>query len=145
MKKTIPSFNSFSPFSLSNPFFAQTITIAIVIAIHCNDRQQCMQPALSSPLPPPLSIIILIVTIKIIISIRHAAAANTPLLPPPPPHCHCISKCTAATAKIALLPSCHLRRQASRRHQAAAAAISANAWQPPRYHCLQNKKSNTID
>ncbi len=38
MKKTNPSFNSFSPFSLSNPFFAQTITIAIVIAIHCNDR-----------------------------------------------------------------------------------------------------------
>jgi hypothetical protein len=52
MKKTNPSFNSFSPFSLSNPFFAQTITIVIVIAIHCNDRQQCMQPALSPPLPP---------------------------------------------------------------------------------------------
>jgi hypothetical protein len=52
MKKTNPSFNSFSPFSLSNPYFAQTITIAIVIAIHRNDRQQCMQPALSPPLPP---------------------------------------------------------------------------------------------
>jgi hypothetical protein len=54
MKKTNPSFNSFSPFSLSNPFFAQTITIAIVIAVHCNDRQQRMQPALSPPLPPSL-------------------------------------------------------------------------------------------
>ncbi len=37
MKKTNPSFNSFSPFSLSNPYFAQTITIAIVIAVHRND------------------------------------------------------------------------------------------------------------
>jgi hypothetical protein len=49
-KKT--SFNSLSPFSLFNPFFAQTITIAIVITVHCNDHQQCMQPALSPPLPP---------------------------------------------------------------------------------------------
>jgi hypothetical protein len=52
MKKTNPSFNSFSPFSLSNPYFAQTITIAIIIAVHRNDRQQRMQPALSPPLPP---------------------------------------------------------------------------------------------
>jgi hypothetical protein len=52
MKKTNPSFNSFSPFSLFNPFFAQTITIAIVIIIHRNDCWQRMQPALSPPLPP---------------------------------------------------------------------------------------------
>jgi hypothetical protein len=53
MNKTNPSFNSPSPFSLSNPSFAQTITIAIVIAIHCNNRQQRMQPALSPPPLPP--------------------------------------------------------------------------------------------
>jgi hypothetical protein len=52
MKKANPSFDSFSPFSLSNPFFSQTITIVIVITIHRNDRQQRMQPALSPPLPP---------------------------------------------------------------------------------------------
>jgi hypothetical protein len=44
-------------------------------------------------------------TIKIIISICHAAAANAPLLPLPPPRCRRISKCAAATAKIALPPS----------------------------------------
>ncbi len=48
MKKN-PSFISPSPFSLSNPFFAQTVTITIVIAIHRNNCQQCMWPALSSP------------------------------------------------------------------------------------------------
>ncbi len=53
MKKTNPSFNSFSPFSLFNPFFSQTITIAIVITVHYNDCQQHMQPALSPP-PSPL-------------------------------------------------------------------------------------------
>jgi hypothetical protein len=52
MKKSNPSFNSFSPFSLFNPFFAQTIAIAIVITVHRNGRQQRMQPALSPPLPP---------------------------------------------------------------------------------------------
>ncbi len=52
MKKTNPSFNSFSPFALSNPYFSQTITIVIVIAVHFNDPQQRMQPALSPPLPP---------------------------------------------------------------------------------------------
>jgi hypothetical protein len=52
MKKTDPSFNSFSPYSLFNHFFAQTITIAIVITVHCNNCQQRMQPALSPPLPP---------------------------------------------------------------------------------------------
>jgi hypothetical protein len=153
MKKTNPSFNSPFPFSLSNPFFAQTVTISIVIAIHCDDCQQRMRPALSPPpFPPPpqqrnnqSSIIIVIVTIKIIISIGHAAAANTPLLPPPPPRCCRISKCAAATAKIALPPSCRLCRQAGRRYRAAAAATSANEWQPLRYHCLQNKKCNTID
>jgi hypothetical protein len=49
---TNPSFDSFSPFSLFNPFFAQTITIAIVITVHRNDCQRRMQPALSPPLPP---------------------------------------------------------------------------------------------
>jgi hypothetical protein len=134
-EKKYPSFNS-----LSNPYFAQTITIAIVIAVHCNDRQRHMQPALSPPpfLPPP-SIIIVIVTIKIIISICHAAASNAPLLPPPPPHCCRISKRAAATAKIVLLPSCCLRRQAGRRYRASAAATSANVRQLPHYHCLQNK------
>ncbi len=139
MKKTNLSFNSFSPFSLFNPFFAQTITIAIVITIHRNDRQRRMQPALSPPFPPPPSIIIVIMTIKIIISIRHAAASNAPLLLLPPPCCGRISKRTAATAKIALLPSCHLRRQAGCRHHASTAATSANRWQPPCYHCLKNK------
>jgi hypothetical protein len=138
-KKTNPSFNFLSSFSLSNPFFAQTITIAIVIAIHCKDLQQFMQPALSPPLPPPPSIIIIIVMIKIIISIHHAAASNASLLPPPPTRCCCISKCAAATAKIALPPSCRLYCQADRRHHAHAAATSANTWQPPHYHCLQNK------
>jgi hypothetical protein len=52
MKKTNPSINSFSPYSLFNSFFAQTITIAIVITIHCNNCQQRMQLALSRPLPP---------------------------------------------------------------------------------------------
>jgi hypothetical protein len=132
MKKTNPSFNSFSPFSLSNPYFARTITIAIVIAVHCNDCQQHMQPALSPPLPPSPPIIIVIVTIKIFISICHAAASNAPLLPPPPPCCRRISKRAAAMAKIALPPSCRLRCQAGRRHCAPAAATSANTWQPPR-------------
>ncbi len=78
--------------------------------------------------------------IKIIISIRHAATANAPLLPLPPPCCHRISKCAAATAEIALPPSSPLRCQAGRHRRAAAAATSANAWQPRRYHhCLQNK------
>ncbi len=54
MKKTNPSFNSPSSFSLSNPFFSQTVTIAIVITVHRNDRQQCMWPALS-PLPTACS------------------------------------------------------------------------------------------
>ncbi len=54
MNKTNPSFSSPSSFSLSNPFFAQTVTIAIVIAVHRNDCQQCMQSALS-PLPAALS------------------------------------------------------------------------------------------
>jgi hypothetical protein len=131
MNKTNPSFNSFSPFSLSNPYFAQTITIGIVIAVHRINCQRRMQPALSSPFPPPLSIIIVIVTIKIIISTHHAAASNAPLLPLPPPRCCRISKRAAATAKIAFLPSCRLRRQAGCRNHAPAAATSANAWQPP--------------
>ncbi len=80
MKKTNPSFNSFSPFSLSNPFFAQTITIAIIIAIHCNNRQQCMQPALSPPFPPPPSIIIVIMMIKITATATSSHIALTSLL-----------------------------------------------------------------
>jgi hypothetical protein len=84
--------------------------------------------------------------IKIIISIRHAAASNAPLLPPPPPQCYRIFKRAAATAKITLPPSFRLCCQAGCRHCAPAAATSANAWQPPRYHCLQNKlKRNTIN
>jgi hypothetical protein len=51
-EKTNTSFNSFFPFSLFNPFFAQTITVVIVITVHCNNHQQRMQLALSPPLPP---------------------------------------------------------------------------------------------
>jgi hypothetical protein len=85
--------------------------------------------------------------IKIIISICHAAATNAPLfLPPSPPQCRCISKGAAATAKITLSPSFRLHHQAAHRHRAPAAATSANARQPPRYHCLKNKlKRNTIN
>jgi hypothetical protein len=36
-EKTIPSFDSPSPFPLSSPFFAQTVAIEIVIAIHPDD------------------------------------------------------------------------------------------------------------
>jgi hypothetical protein len=75
-----------------------------------------------------------------------AAHAASPLPPPSSlPHqlssslCRCISKRAAATAKIALLPSCRLCCQAGRRHRAPAATTSANAWQLPCYHCLQNK------
>ncbi len=145
MKKTNPSFDSFSPFSLFNPFFAQTITIVISLpSIATTASNACSQPS-HPPFPPPPSIIIVIVTIKIIISISHAAASSTPLLPPPPPRCCRISKRDAATAKIALPPSCCLHRQADHCHRAFAAATSANTWQPPCYHCLQNKKRNTID
>jgi hypothetical protein len=38
-EKTNPSFNSPTPFPLSNPFFAQTVAIEIVIAVHPNDHQ----------------------------------------------------------------------------------------------------------
>jgi hypothetical protein len=79
------------------------------------------------------------VMIKIIISTCHAAASNAPLLLPPLPRCRRISKRAAAMAKIVLPPSCRLCRQAGRRHHAPAAATSANAWQLPHYHCLQNK------
>jgi hypothetical protein len=77
---------------------------------------------------------------KIIVSILHAAAANTLLLPLPSPRCSCTSKHAAATAKIALLPSCCIRCQAGRRCRAAAATTSAATLPLPRYHCLQNKK-----
>ncbi len=50
-EKTNPSFNSYSTFPLSNPFFAQTVALAIVIAVHPDNRQQRMQPTLSSPPP----------------------------------------------------------------------------------------------
>ncbi len=47
------------------------------------------------------------------VNIKHVqAAANAPVLPLLPPRCHCTFKCAAATTKIALLPSCQLRRQA---------------------------------
>jgi hypothetical protein len=124
---------------LSNPYFAQTITIAIVIAVHCNNRYYaCSQPS-PPPFPLPLSIIIIIVTIKIIISIRHAAASNAPLLPPPPPGCHRISKRAAAIAKNCASTICRLRRQAGHCRHAATAATSANAQQLPCYHRLKNK------
>jgi hypothetical protein len=38
-KKTNPSLNSPSPFPLSNPFFAQTVAITIVIAAQPGDCQ----------------------------------------------------------------------------------------------------------
>jgi hypothetical protein len=38
-EKTNPSLNSPSPFPLSNPFFAQTVAITIVIAIQPGNRQ----------------------------------------------------------------------------------------------------------
>jgi hypothetical protein len=64
----------------------------------------------------------------------------------PPPRCHCISKRAAATAKIALPPSCRLRCQAGRHCHAAATTTFAAVLPLPRYHCLQNKKKcNTID
>ncbi len=78
-------------------------------------------------------------TIKIIVSICHTAATNATLLPPPPPHYRRTSKCATATAKIALPPSCCLRRQASRRGHVVATATSAPELPPPAYHCLQNK------
>jgi hypothetical protein len=48
-EKTNPSFNSPCLFSLSNNFFVQTVAIAIVIAVHPDDCQRHMRPALSSP------------------------------------------------------------------------------------------------
>jgi hypothetical protein len=78
-------------------------------------------------------------TIKFIGSICHAATTNTTLLPPPPSRCPSTSKRAAATAKIVLLPSCHLHRQAVHRHRAAAATTSATTLPLPCYHCLQNK------
>jgi hypothetical protein len=45
-EKMNPSFNSPSPFPLSNPFFAQTVAIEIVIAVHPdNHRNACGQPS----------------------------------------------------------------------------------------------------
>jgi hypothetical protein len=114
------------PLQLSLPSIATTTSDA------------CSQPS-HPPSPPPPSIIIIIVTIKIIISIHHAATSNALLLPPPPPWCRRISKHAAATAKITLPPSFHLHHQAACHHRAPAAATSANPWQPPRYHCLQNE------
>ncbi len=58
-------------------------------------------------------------------------------MPPPPPRCCRISKHAAATATIALPPSCRLCRQAGHLHRAAAAATSAKLQQLPCYHCLQ--------
>ncbi len=51
MKKK-PIFQFLLSLFLVQPFFAQTITIAIVATVHCNKCQQRMQPALSPPLPP---------------------------------------------------------------------------------------------
>jgi hypothetical protein len=49
-RKKNPSSNSPSPFPLSNPFFAQTVAITIIIAVQPSNRQWRMQAALS---PPP--------------------------------------------------------------------------------------------
>ncbi len=46
-EKTNPPLNSPSPFPLSNPFFAQTVAITIVIAIQPGNLQWRMRPALS--------------------------------------------------------------------------------------------------
>jgi hypothetical protein len=51
-EKTNPSSNSPSSFPLSNPFFAQTVAIAIVIVVHPDDHQQRMRPTLSPPQQP---------------------------------------------------------------------------------------------
>jgi hypothetical protein len=51
-EKTMPPFNSSSPFPLSNPISSQTVTIAIVIAVHPDNRQQRMRQALSPPKQP---------------------------------------------------------------------------------------------
>ncbi len=51
-EKANPYFNSPCPFPLSKTFFAQTVAIAIVIAIHPDDCQKHMRPALSPPQQP---------------------------------------------------------------------------------------------
>ncbi len=147
MKKTNPSFNSPSPFSLSNPFFAQTITVVIVIAVHCDDRQQRMQPALSRP-PSPLPRNEETTNNQSSLSSWQLKLLSAYAMLPPPTHRCCPRHHHAAAAfpnalllplKITLLPSCHFCCQAGRHHHAAAATTSANARQPPCYHCLQNK------
>jgi hypothetical protein len=50
-EKTNQSFNSSSPSPLSNPFFPQTIAIAIAYTVYPDDQQQSMLPALSPPPP----------------------------------------------------------------------------------------------
>jgi hypothetical protein len=126
-----PFFLKQSPLRLSSPSIATTASNA------------CSQPS-PPPFPPPPSIIIVIVMIIIIIIICHAAASNALLLPPPPPRCRCISKRAAATAKIALPPSCCLCCQAGRRHCAPATATSANARQPPRYTAYKMNKKGIL-
>ncbi len=51
-EKTNPSFNTLSSFWLSNPFFAQTVAIAFIIATHPDNQQWRMRPAFSPPPPP---------------------------------------------------------------------------------------------
>jgi hypothetical protein len=84
------------------------------------------------------------VTIEIIISTRNTAAANTLLLLLLPLRCHRISKRAPATAKTALPPSCHLRRQAGHRRRTATTSTSAATLPTLRYHCLQNIKNVTL-
>ncbi len=58
-EKNKPIFQFLLSFFLAQPHVAQTITIAIVIAVHRNNCQRRMQPALSpppSPLPRQLSL-----------------------------------------------------------------------------------------
>jgi hypothetical protein len=55
-EKINPSFNSPSPSPLSNPFFPQTVAIAIAITVHPDNWQRCMQPALSPPQQPAAAV-----------------------------------------------------------------------------------------
>jgi hypothetical protein len=139
-EKNKPVFQFLLSFFLVQPLFSSNNhhLQLLLLSITMTTSNAWSQPS-SPPFPPPLSIIIVIRTIKIIISIRHAAASNAPLLLLPPLCCCHISKRAAATAKIALPPSCRLHRQAGHRHRAPATATSANAWQLPHYHCLKNK------
>jgi hypothetical protein len=65
------------------------------------------------------------------------AAATSAVFPPLPPRCYRTSQCTAAAAKVALPPSCHLRCQACCRCCRAANATLLLPTPPPR--CCDRK------